>query len=218
MAVQKRGGPHHDAGADEIHQRLESVRSHQETGQRDEGGNAVARQHPVVDLEHVDRPGQHQNIHRAGEHGDAQESAPALPQRRRNGRMRGRPGSHRRGTRRSVHDRRGSEPSVRPNLRRPMCNNRVRTAANFIVPPQQGCYRTQVSAGAPPDRGMQRPVRPGRTETNARRHGPCAARPGNPGRGRPTPCGRRGGGALFPLPRRRATVAPHGVARQPNRG
>ncbi len=59
--------------AHEVHDAHEGVEADHEHRQRDEGGHAAARQHPVVDLQHEQRPGQHQDVDDAAEKADCDE-------------------------------------------------------------------------------------------------------------------------------------------------
>ena len=63
--------PHQNAAADRIQNPLEQKQAGGENGQTDQRGNIVTRQHPVIDLQHEQRPGQHQNIDEAAEQTDA---------------------------------------------------------------------------------------------------------------------------------------------------
>ena len=75
VLVEKSGRARYHAVADQVHCPLEGEGAAEQDRQGDEGGNAVARQHPVVDLEHVERPGEHQQVH----HGREQSHAPECP-------------------------------------------------------------------------------------------------------------------------------------------
>ena len=48
-----------------------------EDGERDERRHAAARQHAVIDFQHEESAGEHQDVAHAGEHGDADQRAPA---------------------------------------------------------------------------------------------------------------------------------------------
>src|SRR5436309_732639 len=58
----------------------DALRGVESTGQdqeRDEGWNAAARYHPIVDFEHEQRAGEHQNVAHPAEQGDGHEGPPA---------------------------------------------------------------------------------------------------------------------------------------------
>ena len=78
--VEHRRGPHHHARADQVEHALEGIGADQEDRERNQRRHAPAAQDPVVDLEHVERPGEHQQVHHAREQRNAPERAPALAQ------------------------------------------------------------------------------------------------------------------------------------------
>ena len=88
VLVEKSGRARHHAAADQVHHCLKHKGAAEQDRQRDEGGNAVARQHPVIDLEHVEGPGEHQQVHHGREQGHAPERPAAVLEGRRNGGMR----------------------------------------------------------------------------------------------------------------------------------
>ncbi len=110
--VEHRGRAHHDARADQVEDALERIGADQEHGERDQGRDAAARQHAVVDLQHVERAGQHQHVHHAGEQRDAPERALAVGKRRRNRRMRLGPLRQGRSGHRSTQKMRPCGPSI----------------------------------------------------------------------------------------------------------
>jgi len=69
--------------ADCVDDALRGVECPRQNEQRDERGNTAARDHPVVDFEHEQRAGEHQNVAHAAEHGDGDKSPPAGGQGRR---------------------------------------------------------------------------------------------------------------------------------------
>ena len=69
-----------DTRADQIENALECVGADQEDREGDQRGHAAAAQDPVVDLQHVQRAGEHQQVHDAREQSDAPERAPAIAQ------------------------------------------------------------------------------------------------------------------------------------------
>ena len=78
--VEQHRRPDDHAGTNQIENALERVGADQEDREGHQGGNAAAAQDPVVDLQHVERAGQHQQIHNAREHGHASKGAPAIAQ------------------------------------------------------------------------------------------------------------------------------------------
>ena len=87
MVVDQGGGADDDARPDQFEQALETVGADEKYRQRDQRGNAAAGEHPIVNLEHVERPGQHQDVDHAGEQRNAPERPLAFGQRRRDSRM-----------------------------------------------------------------------------------------------------------------------------------
>jgi hypothetical protein len=79
--VEQGRGAHHHARANEIECALERVGADQQYREGDQGRHAPAGQDPVVDLEHVERAGEHQQIDDAREHGHPRKLAPAFAQR-----------------------------------------------------------------------------------------------------------------------------------------
>ena len=80
--VEQRRGADHDARADQVEGALEGIGADQEDRKRDQRRHAPAAQHPVVDLQHVERAGEHQQVHDAREQRHAPERAPAIAQSR----------------------------------------------------------------------------------------------------------------------------------------
>ena len=78
--VEHRSGPHHHARADQVEGPLEGIGADQEDRKSNQRRHAPAAQHPVVDLQHVERAGEHQQVHHAREQRNARERAPALAQ------------------------------------------------------------------------------------------------------------------------------------------
>ena len=62
-----------DAAADQVEHALRHVEAAGEDDQADQGRNAAARQHPVVDLQHEDRAGQIEQVDHAAHQADADE-------------------------------------------------------------------------------------------------------------------------------------------------
>jgi hypothetical protein len=81
--VEQRRRPRDQARADDVEHALERVSADQEHGERHQRRHAAARQHAVVDLQHVERAGQHQQVHDAGEQRDAGKRPGAFLQRAR---------------------------------------------------------------------------------------------------------------------------------------
>ncbi len=65
--------PHQDASAQHVEQPLEAEQHEREQREAEQRRHAAARQHAVVDLQHEDRPGQHEQIDQAARHRDADE-------------------------------------------------------------------------------------------------------------------------------------------------
>jgi hypothetical protein len=66
-----------DPAADCVDDALRGVESTGQDQERDEGWNAAARYHPIVDFEHEQRAGEHQNVAHPAEQGDGHEGPPA---------------------------------------------------------------------------------------------------------------------------------------------
>ena len=79
LIEQRRRADNH-ARADQIERALECIGADQKDRERDQRRHAPAAQDPIVDLQHVERAGEHQQIHDAREHGHAREGAPAIAQ------------------------------------------------------------------------------------------------------------------------------------------
>ena len=71
--------PADDALADVIQGSIEGIEHGQKDRQGNERGNAVAGQDAIVDLEHEERPGQHQEVDDQTEDGRGNKSRPAGP-------------------------------------------------------------------------------------------------------------------------------------------
>ena len=81
MVVEQHGAARDDARANEIEHALKGVGADQHDRQSEQGGHTAARQHAVVNLKHVKRTRQHQQVHGGREHRDAPESASEVPER-----------------------------------------------------------------------------------------------------------------------------------------
>ena len=81
--VEAGADPHQNAAADQIEHAERCVKRGRDGDQGDQGRHAVARQHPVIDLQHEDRAGEHQDVAHAAEHGGRNERTAAGGQRRR---------------------------------------------------------------------------------------------------------------------------------------
>ena len=66
-----------DAGADRIDHALRGIKASGKNQQCHQRGHAAARQHPVVDFEHEQRAGEHQDIAHAAKQRDGEESPTA---------------------------------------------------------------------------------------------------------------------------------------------
>ena len=82
--VEQRRRPYHHARADQIEDTLEGIGADQEDRERNQRRYAPAAQDPVIDLQHVERASEHQQVHDAREQRHAPERAPALAQGLRN--------------------------------------------------------------------------------------------------------------------------------------
>ena len=71
--------PGHDPRTEQIERALEGVSADQKDGEGDQSGHALAAQHSIVDLQHVEGTGEHQQVHDAREEGNAAERAPTFP-------------------------------------------------------------------------------------------------------------------------------------------
>ncbi len=79
--VERRRDAHQDARADDVEHALEGEQRQRQHRQRDQRRHAPARKHPVVDLEHVERAGQIENVDQAAHQADRDEGVPACRQR-----------------------------------------------------------------------------------------------------------------------------------------
>ena len=84
--VDRARDPHQDAAADDVEKALEAEHDRRQDADADQGGDAAARDDPVVDFEHEDRPGQLQHVEHGAEQADADQGVAAIGQRRRQGR------------------------------------------------------------------------------------------------------------------------------------
>ena len=66
-----------DPAADSVDDALCGVESRRQDKKGDEGRNAAARYHPIVDFEHEQGAGEHQNVAHPAEQGDGQKGPPA---------------------------------------------------------------------------------------------------------------------------------------------
>jgi hypothetical protein len=80
--------PRHQPAADHVDQTEEAIENSGQHAEPDQGRHAPARKHPVIDLEHEQRAGEHQDIADAAQQRDADEGAPACTQRGRQFRLR----------------------------------------------------------------------------------------------------------------------------------
>ncbi|MGY4431517.1 hypothetical protein ACVWWO_003994 [Bradyrhizobium sp. F1.13.1] len=69
--VQRGADPAQNPVADHVQNALRHVEETGEDDQADQGRNAAARQHPIVDLQHEDRPGQIEQVDHAAHQADA---------------------------------------------------------------------------------------------------------------------------------------------------
>src|SRR5262249_37288438 len=72
--------PHDHARANEIKRALEGVSTDKKNREDNQRRHASAAQHPIVDLQHVERAGEHQQIDDAGKQRHAGERAPTIAQ------------------------------------------------------------------------------------------------------------------------------------------
>ena len=68
--IDKGADPAKDFQARGIQQALQAKRRQRQQRQPDERGNGPAGQHAIIDLQHIQRAGQHQDVHACREHGD----------------------------------------------------------------------------------------------------------------------------------------------------
>jgi hypothetical protein len=68
---------HQDAATDRVDEPLRGVEAGHQDQQCDQRRHAAARQHPVVDFQHEQRAGEHQNIAHAAEQRDGEEGPAA---------------------------------------------------------------------------------------------------------------------------------------------
>jgi hypothetical protein len=87
MLIEQSRRANDNAGADHVEHALECERADQNDRERDQRRHAAARQDPIVDLQHVERSGQHQQIDHGGEQRNAPKRAAAILQGRRDVRM-----------------------------------------------------------------------------------------------------------------------------------
>ena len=89
VPVEKPGRARHDAVADQVQGGLKGECAAQQERQGDQSGNALAGEHPIVDLQHVERTGEHQDVHHRGEQRHSPYDATAVLERRLDGRVKG---------------------------------------------------------------------------------------------------------------------------------
>jgi hypothetical protein len=77
LVIDAHADPAHNPDAEEVEEAVGDVEAGHEQGQADEGRDAVRGQHAVVDLQHVERAGQRQQIDQPGEDADAQKQRSA---------------------------------------------------------------------------------------------------------------------------------------------
>ena len=58
---------HQNAGPQKFQETIIGVERHDDAGKGHQRRHAAGRQHPVIDLQHEQRAGQHQNVHQAAE-------------------------------------------------------------------------------------------------------------------------------------------------------
>ena len=75
------GDPDQDPVADDVQDGLKAIKTESQDAQRDQGGYAAARQHPVIDLEHEERAGEIEDVQNGREDGHAQIGRAAGPER-----------------------------------------------------------------------------------------------------------------------------------------
>ena len=67
--------------ADEVEQAVDRVEPDHDDGDADQRRHALRGQHPVIDLQHVERAGQAEDVDHAGEDADAQQRPAQMPER-----------------------------------------------------------------------------------------------------------------------------------------
>ncbi len=71
--IERGSDPAEDASPDQVEDSLRHVEESRQQDQADQGRDAAARQHPIVDLEHEQRPGQIEQVDHAAHNADADE-------------------------------------------------------------------------------------------------------------------------------------------------
>ena len=79
--VERRGDAHQHARADDVEHALEGEQRQRQHRERDQRRHAPAREHAVVDLQHVERAGEVENVDEAAHQADGDEGVPARRQR-----------------------------------------------------------------------------------------------------------------------------------------
>jgi hypothetical protein len=72
---------HHQTRADKFQKTIQRIQDGNQRDKRHKGRHGPAGQHPVVDLQHEQRPGQHQQIRYEAEHASRDERGAPLCQR-----------------------------------------------------------------------------------------------------------------------------------------
>jgi hypothetical protein len=80
-AVEQRGDPREHPRAHRIEISLHDIGDQHHQRQAEQRREVAARNHAVVDLQHIDRAGQHQDVDHAAEYGDANHAPRAVAQR-----------------------------------------------------------------------------------------------------------------------------------------
>jgi hypothetical protein len=78
--VQSRGDAHHDARTNDVQHALEGKQRQRQDREGNQRRHAPAREHAVIDLEHVERAGQVQDVDQAAHQPDGDEGMPACRQ------------------------------------------------------------------------------------------------------------------------------------------
>ena len=83
--VEQGGDPAQHPRAQRLEISLHQIGEQHHQRQAEQGCDIAARNHAVIDLQHIERAGQHQNIDHAAEYGDADHAPRAVAQRKRDG-------------------------------------------------------------------------------------------------------------------------------------
>ena len=89
MLIEQRCRAHDHAGANEIKRALERISADEKDRENDQRQHATAAQDPIVDLQHVKRASEHQQVDDTRKERDAAKCAPAIAQGRCDVRMNG---------------------------------------------------------------------------------------------------------------------------------